>query len=93
MTHVPAGSAYGDVTPADLKSGELDACRLRNSLGRSSYGDQGVTGRGPNVDPSPHWRLGWLSLHTGFSASFFWGSFFLRALRSVRRCSAVVSAA
>lgn len=42
-------------------------------------------------DPSPN--LGWFRLHTGFSASFFWGSFFLGALRSVRRCSAVVSAA
>lgn len=50
-------------------------------------------GEGPMLVPAPHPELGWLSLHTGFSASFFWGSFFLGALRSVRRCSAVVSAA
>lgn len=43
--------------------------------------------------PAPHPELGWLSLHTGFSASFFWGASSWGPLRSVRRCSAVVSAA
>lgn len=41
------------VTPADLKSGNLMPAVSGTAWGRRSYGDQGVTGRGPSVSPSP----------------------------------------